>query len=90
MAKACCNMTKTDQKENIIALNLLSLASSDWIVADIYLILTGVAKSWLNPHMRWYQDSDPNVGTPGFLSFHRQVRYFLMLEDLKNIKRQLA
>jgi hypothetical protein len=85
MAKACCNMTKTDQKENIIASNLLSLASSDWIVADIYLI-AGVAKSWLNPHMRWYQGSDPNVGTPGFLSFHRQVRYFLMLEDLKNIE----
>ena len=44
MAKACCNMTKTDQKENIIASNLLSLASSDWIVADIYHI-AGVAKS---------------------------------------------
>jgi hypothetical protein len=51
MAKGCCNMTKTDQKEIIIASNLLSLASSDWIVADIYLI-AGVAKSWLNPHMR--------------------------------------
>ncbi len=51
MAKACCNMTKTDEKENIIASNLLSLASSDWIVANIYLI-AGVAKSWLNPHMR--------------------------------------
>jgi hypothetical protein len=72
-------------EENIIASNLLSLASSDWIVADIYLI-AGVAKSWLNPHIRWYQGSDPNVATPGFLSFHRQVRYFLMLEDLKNIE----
>jgi hypothetical protein len=38
MAKACCNITKTDQKENIITSNLLSLASSDWIRADIYLI----------------------------------------------------
>jgi hypothetical protein len=85
MAKACCNMTKTDQKDNIIASNLLSLASSDWIVADIYLI-AGVAKSWLNPHMRWYQGSDRHIGTPWFLCFHRQVRYFLMLEDLKKIE----
>jgi hypothetical protein len=46
MAKACCNMTKTDQKENIITSDLLSLPSSYWIIA-------GVAKSWLNLHMRW-------------------------------------
>jgi hypothetical protein len=72
MAKVCCNMMKTDQKENIIASNLLSLASSNWIVANIYLI-SGVAKSWLNPQMRWYQGSDPNIRMPGFLSFHRQV-----------------
>jgi hypothetical protein len=36
--------------------------------------------------MRWYLGSDPNVGTPGFLSFDRQVPYFLMLEDLKKIE----
>jgi hypothetical protein len=83
--KACCNMMKTNQKENIIALSLLSLASSDWIVANIYLI-AGVAKSWLNPQMRWYQGSDPNIGTLGFPSFHCQVQYFLMLEDLKKIE----
>jgi hypothetical protein len=86
MAKACCNMTKTDVRENIIAPNLLSLASSDWILADIYL-LAGVTKFWLNPHMRWYQGSDPHIGTPGFLCFHRQVRYFLMMEDLKKMEK---
>lgn len=65
MAQAGCNMTKTDQKENIIVSNLLSFALSDWIVEDIYLN-AGVRKSWLNPHMQWYQGSDPNAGTPGF------------------------
>jgi hypothetical protein len=90
MAKACCNMTKTDQKENFIAsnllsLNLLSLVSSDWIIANIYLI-SGVTKSWLNPHMRWYLGLDPNIRTPGFLSFHRHVKYFLMMENLKKIE----
>jgi hypothetical protein len=85
MANAYCNMTKTDQKENIIASSkLFSLESSDWIVATIYLI-AGVAKSWLNPHVQWYQGSDPNAGMLGFLSFHHQVLYFLMLEDLKKI-----
>jgi hypothetical protein len=85
MGKVCCNMTNIDQRKNIIASNLLLLASSNWIVADIYLI-AGVAKSWLNPHMKWYQGSDPNIGTPGFLSFYCQVRYFLMIEDLQKIE----
>jgi hypothetical protein len=85
MAKACCNVTKIDQKENIRASNLLSLASSDWIIANIYLI-AGVAKSWLNLLMWWYQGLDLNVGTPGFLFFYRQVQYFLMLEDLEKIE----
>jgi hypothetical protein len=47
---------------------LLSLASSEWIVADVYFI-SGIAKGWLNPHMKWYQGTDSNIGRPGFLSF---------------------
>jgi hypothetical protein len=50
MAKACCKVTKTDVRKNIVASNLLSLASSDWILANICLVV-GVATSWLNPHM---------------------------------------
>ena len=79
-------MTNTDQKENIIASNLLSLASSEWIVADTYFI-AGIAKCWLNPHMKWYQGTDPNIGKPGFLPFHRSVRYFLMTDDIDAIRR---
>jgi hypothetical protein len=56
---------KTDVRENIIASKLLSLASSDWIIADIYLVV-GVAKLWLDPRMRWYQGSDPNMANQGF------------------------
>jgi hypothetical protein len=37
--------------------------------------------------MRWYQGSDPHIGTPGFLCFHRQVRYFLTIEDLKKMEK---
>jgi hypothetical protein len=34
-----------------------------------------------------YQGVDPNIGRPGLLTFHRAVRYFLMLEDLREVKR---
>jgi hypothetical protein len=84
MAKACCNMTRTDQKENIIASNLLSLESYS-VVADIYLI-AGVAKSWSNPDMKWYQASDPHFGTPGFLRFQQQVRHSQFMVDLKKME----
>jgi hypothetical protein len=86
VAKGVCNMTKTVEKDNVIASNLLSLASSQWIVADVFFV-AGVAKSWLNPHMRFYQGIDQNIGEPGFLSYHRQVRFFLMMEDIIGMKR---
>jgi hypothetical protein len=65
---------------------LLSLASSEWIVADVYFI-AGIAKSWLNPHTKWYQGTDVNIGKPGFLSFHRSVCCFLMVNDVDRIRR---
>ena len=86
LAKGVCNMTNTDQKENIIGSNLLSLASSEWIIADVFFI-SAISKCWLNPHMKWYQGSDRMVCRPGFLSLHRSVRFFLMIEDLDQIRR---
>jgi hypothetical protein len=68
MAKGVRNMTATKEKENSIASNLLSLASSDWIVADVMLIAS-LSKLFLNNHMKWYQGVDPNIGQSGFLSF---------------------
>jgi hypothetical protein len=86
LAKGVCNMTKTIEKDNVIASNLLSLASSEWIVGDVFFI-AAIAKSWLNPHMKFFQGPDPNVGEPGFLSYHRQVRFFLMMDDINRMKR---
>jgi hypothetical protein len=86
LAKGVCNITNTDVREDKIASNLLSLASSEWIVADVHFI-AGIAKDWLNPHMKWYQDIDANIGRPGFLSFHRSVRYFLMVDHVGRIRR---
>jgi hypothetical protein len=86
MAKGVRNMTTTKEKENTIASNLLSLASSDWIVADVMLIAS-LSQLFLNNHMKGYQGVDPNIGRHGFLTFHRAVRYFLMLEDLREAER---
>ena len=33
--------------------------------------------------MKWYQGSDPNLGRPGFLCYHRGVRFYLMLKQLQ-------
>ncbi len=60
MAKGVKNMTTTKEKENTIASNLLSLASSAWIVADVMLIAS-LLKLFLNNHMKWYQGIDPNI-----------------------------
>jgi hypothetical protein len=86
MAKRVRNMTTSKEKENTIASNHLLLASSDWIVADVMLIAS-LSQLFLNNHMKWYQGVDPNIGRPGFLTFHRAVRYFLMLEDLLEAER---
>jgi hypothetical protein len=89
MAKGVRNMTTTKEKENTIALNLLSLASSDWVVADVILIAS-LSQLFLNNHMKWYQGVDPNIGRSGFLTFHCAVRYFLMLEDFTRSQKVLG
>jgi hypothetical protein len=66
LAKEVCNMTNTDQKENIIAFNLLSRAPSEWIIANVFFI-SKISKCWLNPpHMKWYQGSDFMLCRLGF------------------------
>jgi hypothetical protein len=85
LAKGVCNMTKTINKDNAIASNLLPLASSKWIVGNV-LFITGITKSWLNPQMKFYQGMDPNIREPGFLSFHCQVCFFLMIKDIDKMK----
>jgi hypothetical protein len=86
MAKGIRNMTTTKAKGNTIVLNLLLLASSNWILADVMLIAS-LSQPFLNNHMKWYQGLDPNISRLGFLAFHGAVQYFLMLEDLLEAER---
>ena len=85
MAHAIHNDAKSGTKEHTIALNTISLLSEPWIVADVgfLLVLSGM---FVNRFMRFYQRSDPNVGTPGHVGHHWLVAYFLMVQTLEEIK----
>jgi hypothetical protein len=83
--KGVCKVSKTIKKDNVIASNLLLLASTKWIVGNVFFI-TGITQSWLNLHMKFYQGTDPNIGEPGFLSDHCQVPFFLMIKDIEEMK----
>jgi len=41
---------------------------------------------FLDNHIKWCGGIDPNVEKPGFLVFHRTVRYFEILRDLRALQ----
>lgn len=47
--------------------------------------LAGFCKYWLDSHFKWYQGADPSVKKSGFLSFHRAVRYYIMITHLDRL-----
>ena len=85
MAKAIHNNAKAGSKEHTIASNTISLINEPWIVADV-AFLSGLSKLFVNRFMSFFQGSDPNIGTPGYLSHHRLVAYFLMIVTLDSIQ----
>jgi len=82
MALSVVAATRTNEKENKIASGLVSLMNEPLIHADL-LFLAAFSKNFLDNHMKWYGSKDPNIGEPGFLIFHRFLRYFTMQEELK-------
>jgi len=89
MAKAAIVVTTTDTAMNKIASNLFSFMSHPILKADVNFVST-YAKMVLSPNLLWDQTTDPNVGEPGFLTFHRLVRFFLNLQQLEDLKAKLA
>ena len=85
MCRMCVNTTKTSEKINVIASNLLRMFKEPWVVADVHFI-TAVSDMWMNRHLKWYQGKDDNIGSNGYLSVHRSVRYFIQLRDLQIMK----
>jgi hypothetical protein len=84
MAQAITNCSLTKEAGGEIASGLRSLMHQNEIKADI-AFLAAFARYFLDPHFSWFQRSDPNVKVAGFLTFHRQIRYYLMWKDLTSV-----
>jgi glutamate synthase domain-containing protein 2 len=54
------------------------------IRSDIEILAT-YADAFFNEHFKWSQGSDPNVGTPGFLTFHLVSRYYVKARSLEEM-----
>jgi hypothetical protein len=67
--------------ERDIVRNLKSLLNEPEILVNLALT-AGFFQSYFFQHFKFLQGVDPNIGKPGFLSFHIFVRVFLMREDL--------
>ena len=64
----------------------LNLIDSSLIINDFYLICV-FCQSFFFPHFKFLQLADKHGSiTPSFQARHLMVRYFLMMNDLRNIK----
>jgi hypothetical protein len=69
-----------------IAGNLKSMLTEPEILCDLYL-LACFFRGFLFHHFKFFQGVDPNIGKPGFLSFHILTRVFLMTRDLERLSK---
>jgi hypothetical protein len=75
------NLTTTERD---IGGNFVSLLEEPEVMVDLAL-LAGFFRLYLFSHFKFFQGVDPNIGRPGWLSFHVVTRFFLMLEDLNRL-----
>ena len=67
-----------------IAGNLKSMLDEPEILADLYLLACFFC-GFLFHHFKFFQGVDPNIGKPGFLSFHILPLVYLMTRDLERL-----
>jgi hypothetical protein len=70
--------------ERDIGGNFVSLLEEPEVMVDL-AFLAGFFRLYLFSHFKFFQGVDPNIGRPGWLSFHVVTRFFLMLEDLNRL-----
>jgi len=87
MAICVINVSTTAEAKNKIASGLCSLMQEKSIEAGVAFI-AAFAASYLNKHMAWYGETDPNIGTPAFLTFHRTGRHYLMIKHLYRLLKE--
>jgi hypothetical protein len=78
--------SKHTPTERDIVGNLKSLLNEPEILVDLALT-AGFFRSYFFQHFKFLQGVNPNIGKPGFLSFHIFVQVFLMREDLDCLSR---
>jgi hypothetical protein len=75
------NDSSSELSENKIAQNMVSMMKEKALKFQVWF-LRGFCQFWLDPNMEWYQGKDIFVKNTGFLSFHRTVRYFIMIRQI--------
>ncbi len=78
--------SKNTPTEWDIVRNLKSLLNKPEILINLALT-PGFFRSYFFQHFKFLQGVDPNIGKPGFLSFHIFTWVFLMREDLDCLSR---
>ena len=88
IASKIISTTTTAQKTNKIASNYIRFTKSPWLMSDVHFI-AGICNGWFNGHFNWYQQADPIIKKPGYLTFHRATRYYIMVNDLNALSHDL-
>jgi hypothetical protein len=86
LAKAVVNQSTTKMAENMIGSDIVSLAREPVIRSDVEVMAT-YAEVFFNENFKWSQGSDPNVGTPGFLTHHQVSRFFIKARKMEEMIR---
>jgi hypothetical protein len=84
LAKQYVSQSNLTPVERDVGGNFVSLLEQPEVMVDLAL-LAGFFRLYLFSHFKFFQGVDPNVGRPGWLSFHVVTRFFLMLEDLNRL-----
>ena len=86
IAKDAMKDSKSTQAVHGIGSAIISLMGEVEIQCDVSWIST-FHEAYLKDHFEWLQGTDPNLGLPGFLSFHILLRSFLMDRHLRKLKK---
>ena len=83
------NQKDSKATPNVIASCLQSQMMEPTLYSDLVFLYV-FHQQWLVPHFVWLQAVDDATGEAGFRSQHILVRSFIMLDDLKRFKLDLA
>jgi hypothetical protein len=87
--KALCASRKMSSAISKCASNFNSLAAVDEILVDLGF-LADFDRHFFNEHLEFNHVTDENIGSPGFLSHHHLVRYFIKKQELLKLIEEIT